>query len=485
MTDATGERVDAILRSKEPMKVARHLLREEYATVEGDRSTLLFMDEEMWSWTHARGWEKVTEKELERDVARALEDLVFLVRVDKKTGDPTYKSFGALPGSYASKVKDVRLGLESLAATPVKEMPFWRHPTPADPTPTQCVAFRNCVLYVGEDGVRGVDRDDRYVTGMLVDVDYVPGAECPRWMQCLEEWGGGEEGWAELLQRWWGYCLLPTRGMHRWFYMYGKVRGGKGVNMRLMSKLMGGHPNFVSVGMEELAEGFGMDGLEHARVMAVPEVSKSRRDIGEVVGQKLKKMIGEDSTRINKKYGAVVHGVKVNPAVWVSGNEILRVSNTGEGLSSKMVPLWFRESFLGKEDVRLEEKLWEEREGILAWAVEGAIKLLGSEPGERWPLPQSSQEVRSKFRLYNNPLEQFMESCFVMSDVGFVGRERVLREWQAFASANKIGDRVQPNQLLSQIEQDVSWNVFKQERDGVLGLRGVMLRKKASKKKDL
>ena len=483
MTKAqTGAKAE--LRSAEPMKVARWLVGSAYEGPWG-RSSLISVGHAPWVFDPVRGWTPTTDRKLDQDLMKRLEDLQIVVKVDRETGEKKYRSFAAREGTYRGKIQDVRECLKSLVEMPTTNMPFWREAKWGDPDPDRCIVFQNTVLSVGEGGIEGLERDDRFVTPCTLPFDYEPDAECPRWMQCLKEWSGNEPGWAELLQRWWGYILMSDRSLSRWMYMHGKVRGGKGLNLRLASRVLSGHPNYVEMNLEELTEQFGLDGLRDARVMGVPEINAMGRERGEVAGREIKRFLGGDMSRVNTKYGGIEHGVRINPAPWICGNEMLLVSNSGEGLSSKMLPLSFRVSFLNRENVRLEEELWEEMPGILAWAVEGAIKLWAAEPQDRWPMPESSEALRRRFRLFNNPLEQFMETMFVRSDSGSVVRERVLRLWEEFRKENRISTHIPTNQLLSRIEQDTSWSVWKGDRDGAPILRGVSIRKRGARVTDI
>ena len=70
-------------------------------------------------------------------------------------------------------------------------------------------------------------RTEQWVDAMRVPAAYTHNEECPIWTKCLDDWSGGDPAWQELLQRWMGYCLIPTRRFARWLLLYGKIRGGK------------------------------------------------------------------------------------------------------------------------------------------------------------------------------------------------------------------------------------------------------------------
>ena len=451
------------LTSSEPMKVARWLLDNRYFSMESaSRSSLVDVGGGLWQFEGNR-WVKKRDDWLVNDLRLALEDLNVRVGVDADTGEETYARFASGTGTYDRKVKDVAKCVGGLVRVENVRMPFWRNPVPRDLDARFCVAFPNVILEIGRDGVQSVPMTDRFVTRSTMPVDYDPAAKCPLWMKCLGEWSGGDADFEEVLQRWWGYMLLPYRGHATWMYMYGKVRAGKGLQMRLAKHVLGGFPAFQAVSLEDLGGDYGLDGLQDASVLGISELDDMDTRVGNRAAMEMKRMLGGDDQRINPKYGKTIHDGKCDPAIWVCGNKILRVSNTGEGLSSKMVPLWFKQSFVGKTDLTLEDRLKEQGElsGVLRWAVEGAMKLQQATPENRWPVGEGSQEVLRLFKLYNNPLEQFLDSMFVQDAEGFVRSKRIQSMWTEFCRTNKLKYHVAANQLMIRMQQETSWNVYR------------------------
>jgi len=353
--------------------------------------------------------------------------------------------------------------LRSLIRVHDKQMPYFRGHL--DANPMMCVAFQNCIVEVTKEGFKSHPLTDEYVTPAKLCVPWEPGAECPVWMRCLEQWSQGEAEWMELCRRWWGNCILPFRGFAAWMYMYGKVRAGKGLQMRLMSHLMGGAPSFVGLDMEDLISDFGVDGLHETRVIGISEINNLASRDGERAAKLLKKFLGEDETRVRIKHEKSQAGVRVNPAPWVCGNEILAIGNKGDGLASKMIPLHFRTSFLGRTDVELEDKLKDPKElaGIANWALEGALALVQAEPEDRWPLGPSSREVERLFRIYNSPFEGFLQTVFTPKKDGFVASELIRREWVRFAQENEV-PHVSPNMLILRMVEESGWAIARAER---------------------
>jgi len=285
--------------------------------------------------------------------------------------------------------------------------------------------------------------------------------------------------------------LLPFRGYAACMYMFGKIRAGKGLQMRLCEHLLGGYPVFTGLRLEDLAHQFGLDGAQDASVIGVSEVSRMDRVDGERASAELKRILGEDTGPINQKYGKILKGVRITAAPWLCGNEIMEIGNKNEGLSGKLVPLYFKKSFASAPNPFLEEQLKqpEHLKGMVKWAVEGAIKLMAAPSNDRWAMGDGSKEVLRLFRLYNNPLEQFLDTCFVANEKGFVKGATVRKMWTSFKKENNLKVHVPSNQLLVRMEQETSWALERYTRDegprGQAGLKGILIKKRDMVQKDL
>tara|TARA_R100001082_G_scaffold108250_1_gene83255 strand:- start:255 stop:1049 length:795 start_codon:yes stop_codon:yes gene_type:complete len=258
--------------------------------------------------------------------------------------------------------------------------------------------------------------------------------------------------------------------------MYGKVRSGKGTIGKVLQKLLG-MDGYMNTSLDDLSGDFGLDGLEHSRVLCISEVSELEGKDGERATRVLKNIIGQDPMTVNVKYKRQMRNVVVNAAPIVQANEIPNLPNKGRGLSSKMLVLPFDVSFEGKEDPYLIDILLEELEGIAAWAVQGAIDL--ENEYDRFPLPDRAKDTIKMYHLQNNPFDYFLEERFIKNGDGFVATDLLWMQWNDWLKKNSIRNlHVSRNQLTIKIETQSSWEVFRHRpHGGKRGLKGLSLRK--------
>lgn len=440
------------LESLEPVKVARRVLRDYFTGSTGHQGLYRWRGE-FWYWDGDQ-WKILREDEIREKSLLILEDAVW----EQMTAN------GPVIRRYApdkNKIEGVVVALEALCRLNKEQAPCWIVPQTNPIDPMHCIAFKDCIVDVKNsdtDDWATVPRDQRWFDTSVVPHSVNIDAECPRWMKALDEWGGGDPEWARLLQQWFGYCLMGTRKYAKWLLMYGKIRGGKGTICNVLKQLTG-PTTYLSTSLEDLANEFGLDGMELSKVLSISEVSEIDSKSGERVCRILKNIVGRDPMTVNVKYRRQLRNVVVGAAPLMQSNEIPVLPNKGRGLSGKMLVLPFDVSFEGREDFDLDADLAKEIPGIAAWAVRGAIELEASSRDDKWPTPAAAKNAIRLYHLQNNPFDSFLEARFIRNEKGFTANEIVRGQWESWLRANKVKMHVPRNMLIQRVVQDCSWDL--------------------------
>lgn len=437
------------------MKLARAFMRSQHVTEDGAPG-VWWWGGSFWVW-YGDLWQHRTVRDMEDEVWRWGEDVWYA------SGDGMVRRWNPT----RTKVEDVVRALAAVTRAPWKEMPTG---APEGWDPLRCVAFRDVVVNV-ESGEE-VERTGRWVSSGVCPMRKGEGGT-REWERTVREWSQGEEAWERLLQEWMGYCLMGYRRKARWMLMYGKVRSGKGTISKLMGHLCGGEPWYATSSLTALAGRFGLDGLQHAKVLAIDEAQELDREVGHQTGAILKMMLGEDPMVVEAKWEKGVRNVVVNPAIMMSANEMPNIPNRGKGISSKMLVLEFRRSHLGKEDEGLLERLKEEAGGIAEWALEGAKRVLR----EGWTKTQAQEELEAEFRRSGDPVACFVEDRLVENERSFLPSSVLERSWEEWARKNKV--KVYPRSLSREVANSMGGGVrlVRRGKERVRGLVGVGLRR--------
>jgi P4 family phage/plasmid primase-like protien len=451
------------IESKSPIHIGRAIVKDQFASTVGTVPPLVFRKGLVHEWAKGR-WVEHPLEWLEDLCWRALDNAHCL------------NSSGVVSRYMPSTgtVRDIAKAISVQSQLLVEHLPhyFGTEPPEVDGDwKDRTIAFENVLLIVQPSGeMLLLERDQRWLDSTVLPVEFDEEAKCSLWKECLDQWSDSDQAWQDLLQEWFGYCLMTKRNYQRWLMMHGRTRAGKGVITGVLKDLLG--TSLRSTSLQKLGSRFGLDGLQNARVYSVAEVSKMSREDTERAAMTVKTIVGQDPCDVEPKGRPIIRNVVLSGALMMQGNEIPTLTNKGMGVSSKMLGLPFERSFLGKEDPDLAMKLRSELGGIAVWAVVGAARLVGQ--NGKFTKCDRSVDVERMFLHNNNPIDAFLEARFVKSQKGFTRFESVWTQWKKWVKDNHIRDSTSRNRLPSRIVSESSWYTRKGRRgSGPRGLWGI------------
>ena len=161
---------------------------------------------------------------------------------------------------------------------------------------------------------------------------------------------------AELLQEWFGYILSGSTGLQKIMLLVGAPRGGKGVIARLLRSLIGA-ANTAGPTLGSLADAFGLEPLIGKQLATVSDGRLGKFTDGSAITEKLLSISGEDALSVPRKFKTAWHG-RLSPRLMLLMNQAPGTERRcGGALARRFLVLSFSESFLGREDHGLEERL--------------------------------------------------------------------------------------------------------------------------------
>lgn len=216
------------------------------------------------------------------------------------------------------------------------------------------------------------DRKDRITR--ITKAAYNPEAKCPRWLQFLDEIMQGDQDLIDYLQRAVGYTLTGDDSEQAFLTLYGAGANGKGTLVNTLAVILGDYAG--SCGKDVISGGIrksqGAANEELIDLRGKRLVSATETERGEPLAEaQVKRITGGDPITARKLFG---HNITFNATftLWLSTNYLPKITGTDDGIWRRLKLIPFNAKFPeGSNDPRLKEKLLEEAEGILAWAVEG------------------------------------------------------------------------------------------------------------------
>ena len=454
--------------SAEPMQLARDIIHSRFLTEEGTR-TLFEHRGTFWHWEgrwrpKSRGW-------LHDVVCLALENsFVSQVRpAGPVIARLTERSYN--PKTVCERIETLTRVDEERAA------PFWLRLGGEATGCEYIVTFRDKIVDVDNDTFEDVGPG--WFDTVALNARYDPEAQCPLWLQSLQEWSGGDANWIRLLRLMFGYAIMPIRDYQKWFLFYGVPRSGKGTVLHTLRNLMG--PTAVlSKGLSDLVSPFGLDGLESARVLVVNEVHHLDKGDGAKASAIVKQLVGQDPISVNIKYVRALRNVQSRALPILQSNEIPTLEDRAGGLSSKMVLMPFSVSFLDRENVTLSRDLRAELPGIAQWALRGAQEVIQDPPRgtRRFPMLQAAQDAVDDYLLAVNPYNRFLEECFDQDVRGWVSFDIVWQRWVTWCRSEVTGTGITRFTFTRKLLEGTNWRLTRSRRDHgrIRGFSGMRLR---------
>ncbi len=148
--------------------------------------------------------------------------------------------------------------------------------------------------------------------------------------------------------------------------------------------------------------------------------------------ERLLSITGEDMLTVDRKYNEPSSG-KLPTRFVILSNELPRFRDASMAIANRLLVLQMTESFLGREDRELDDKLRPELAGILSWALEGLDRLTRN---GRFTTPGSSEDAIALMMDLASPMSAFVRDCCERDIDATVSCDNLYHAWQGWAEEN-------------------------------------------------
>lgn len=395
------EDVKLILDPKAPLDIARVLVAARYT--EGELRTLHNYQDVFYAWDGTCYCE-VPMKEIKKQVYELLDS------AKQKTTNKEGKGITTPIKPSRNLVDNVCHALESW--THVKSdlsPPFWLNGREV-PEVRNTVVCRNGLLHIPRKIL--YEHSPAFFGLSALSFDFNPDAPKPeQWLAFLGQLWHEDPSAINTLQEVFGYLLTTDTSQHKIFMLVGPKRSGKGTIARVLTELLG-CDNVCSPTLDSLSTNFGLSGLIGKQLAIVGDARLSRKSDQQQLSERLLSISGEDHQTIDRKFREHWNG-KLSVRFLILTNEIPKILDASGALPSRFIMLQLVESFYGKEDPKLTDKLLPELPGILNWAIDGWKRL---QKRGHFCMPKSSANTIQEMEDLASPVGAFVRDyCVVES----------------------------------------------------------------------
>ena len=320
---------------------------------------------------------------------------------NKATGEMELADFESNPGTVTSALDTLRAYVHLPASATA---PAWLDGDVSRLPAGELLPCRSMVLHL-PTLTRIEPTPQLFVTNAL-DFDYDPDAPPPaRWQEFLDQVLPDDPESVRLLQTWFGYVLTGNTSIQKMLMLVGARRSGKGTVARVLTRLVG-PGNVCGPTTSSLAGQFGLQPLI-GKGLAIVSDARFSGDHMPIVVERLLCISGEDALTVDRKFlGSVT--LKLPTRFMFLTNELPKLSESSGALAGRFLILRFTQSFYGREDPFLTDKLLEERPGILKWAIKGWHQLRAD---GRFIEPTSSRAAVEELEDLLSPVGAFVREC--------------------------------------------------------------------------
>jgi putative DNA primase/helicase len=353
-----------------------------------------------WQGTH---WEVAETSLVERWLYRQTEHAVY-VTTDAK-GEDTTKRWAPTKKKITDLVHALGVGALQRSGDDQK-----------------CIAAANGVLRI-EDRALLPHSPERFNLSSL-PFAYDPDAQAPAWLAFLDSVLPGDRQAQEFLGEWFGYVLSGHTNQQKMAALIGERRSGKGTIARVLTAMLGQEAT-AGLDLNLVAGNFGLENLIGKSLAVSGDVRWHSRNVGDAVPVLLG-VIGEDTVTVHRKNRASWNG-RLGVRFMLMSNETPTFSDRSGALGGRMIYVKFSESFYGREDIGLTEKLLHEMPGILNWALDGLDRLNGR---GRFTEPESGRAEADAVRRLSDPLGAFLDDWCEMGPGLTIGLDHLYLKYQ-------------------------------------------------------
>ena len=261
---------------------------------------------------------------------------------------------------------------------------------------------------------------------------YSPTASsAPQWCDFLERLWPGDPESIDLLEEWFGYCLTQDTRQQKAMMMIGPKRSGKGTITRVLSSLVGPR-NVCSPRMSDLGDRFGLWALIGKTVATISDARvTSKQDHGPLI-QAILSITGEDYLTVDRK-NLVPWTGRLRTRLMLVSNDLLKMSDGSGALVSRFLVLRMTHSFIGQEDLELENKLTAELPAILNRALGGLDRL---RKRGRFQQPQSGKTLIRELEGLTSGIGAFVAECCERESSLITTIDDLFAEWSKWCDKN-------------------------------------------------
>lgn len=276
------------------------------------------------------------------------------------------------------------------------------------------ISFNNGLLCLGHKKLKPtlIGHTPHYFGLTKLPFDYNPDAQCPEWIEFLDEVMQGKTEYLLLLQQFMGYLFRPDLQEQKFLLCVGEGANGKGVFFDVVEATIG-EENCSHVSLSQFHRPFAAYATLGKIANLTNESSHLIEDEAENV---LKTLVAGDRTEFARKFKEDVQA-KPTAKFLIATNALPRFNDKTMGIWRRILLVPFDKVIAEDAQIKdLAKQLKRELPGILNWAIVGLQKL--NEAGG-FTMPENSKQLIEEYRKDSDPARAFLLENYEYNGDGY------------------------------------------------------------------
>ena len=431
--DVSADVSDLWEADNDPYRLARINLKQ-YRTKHAGR--LAFWQSEWWKYKAGR-YQKIELSELKAKVSLLIRKE--FERTWKEKRDPN----APVEKVTVSLVNNVINAMASMCSVSSSvKMPCWL----PDRKKKNYLSFTNGILDLDAvfDGQPFdeclLEHTSDWFSTFRLDYEWNPEAECPRWLQYLDDVMECDDERINLLQEWAGYLLTNQNDHQKFLVLEGEGKNGKTVFFAAMTAMLG-EDNVSHVSMESFGGRFDLG-------VTLGKAANISGDVGEIdqlAEGVLKQFTGGDTMQFDRKN---LQPIQARPTakLMAAWNQRPRIKDRSDGLWRRLLLVPFKTKVSEEKRVHgMDQPEWwirsGESPGILLWAIAGLHRLKEKRQFTRC---QVSIDAMTDYQIDSNPAAEFFNEYIEKNEHGEIESKKLYdlyQHWCKQVNCRPLGNR--------------------------------------------
>lgn len=291
---------------------------------------------------------------------------------------------------------------------------------------------RNGVVSLKDGGL--LTPDPTMLITRQAAAEYHGEAQCPHWLAFLDQVFEGDQETIGFIQRGLGYSLTGVTTEEALFICFGSGANGKSVFSNVVTNILADYsqaapPSLLTV----RRDGDSGPRNDIARLCGARSLQINELQQGDRLDEQIVKMLAGREMLSARFLHREFFDFWPTAKPWLRTNHKPIITGEDDGIWRRLHLIPFRRKFSeGERDPWLEQKLLEERNGILAWMVHGCLEWqrIGLKPSA------TVRRESAAYRKESDLLGEFLDDRTVNDPASRVEQGTLFNNWRVWNEAN-------------------------------------------------